>query len=111
MFGREGTAQSNKEESDVLYDSTQGAAIALIIDTVSEYISEDTAARLWAKGASQGSRFIKKKIPSELAKGDEVRTATSWISSPLMIGGMEVSETDNRGTQFTPAIVQWASDK
>ncbi|EON96205.1 hypothetical protein UCRPA7_8296 [Phaeoacremonium minimum UCRPA7] len=110
MYGHEYGPQPPKMELDLVYDIAQGAALSLLMNTTSSYISADTAAALKAKGAWQGERFIQKKIPDGLSSDEDVRVATSWISSPLMIGAQQVAETKNRGQQFVPAIVQWAGD-
>jgi hypothetical protein len=95
-------------ESDLLFDVTQGAALALVVDVVAEHISEKDAVWLASNDHWDGERMITKKVPNADA---EVRVVTSWISAPLMIGAEQVSETVNRGEQFVPAIVQWAGDK
>jgi hypothetical protein len=52
---------------------------------------------------------IAKEIHENL-NGSGTRFATSWISKPLMAGGIEQNETTTRSQQFVPAIVHWASD-
>lgn len=111
MYGYDNGGMPPKGESDLLYDIAQGAALSLIMGTTSSYISPTTAAALNAKGPWSGDRFIEKKIPSGPVVGNNVfRVATSWLSSPLMIGAEQVNETQNRGGQFVPAIVHWAGD-
>ncbi|KAH6660968.1 hypothetical protein BKA67DRAFT_654118 [Truncatella angustata] len=109
VFGRECGPQPPLGEADLLYDVAQGASVSLIMDTVSQYIDKDTAAALKAKGWWEGSRFISKTIYEDL-ETQQYRTASSWVSAGLMIGGQTVAETVNRGDQFVPAIVHWASD-
>ncbi|ROW09312.1 hypothetical protein VPNG_05844 [Cytospora leucostoma] len=109
MFGRDYGGQPPLGDNDLMYDATQGAAIALVSDIVLKYISIDTAAALQAKGKWTGERFLKKTIRESL-KRDITRVATSWLSAEVMIGGMSLAETVNRGEQFVPAIVHWASD-
>ncbi|GIZ37545.1 hypothetical protein CKM354_000098900 [Cercospora kikuchii] len=111
LYGYGVGPQSNKQEADLLYDVAQGAALALIMDTAAEHISPSTSAKLTATGPWEGSRLITKQIYEDTTASDEVRTSTSWISSPLMIGGQVVNETVNRGEQYVPALVQWAGDK
>ncbi|KAJ6094178.1 hypothetical protein N7467_003023 [Penicillium canescens] len=106
-----GGPQSNKLESDLLYDVTQGAALAIVMDVVAEYISEKDSTWLASQNYWDGERMITKKVPDALGADAGVRVVTSWISAPLMIGAEQVSETVNRGEQFVPAIVQWAGDK
>jgi hypothetical protein len=82
---------------------------------MAEHINETTSAQLSATGYWNGTKSITKKI-AEDPQYDPVtdggfRTATTWISAPLMIGGVTVNETVVRGQQFVPAIVQWAGDK
>ncbi|KAH6977360.1 hypothetical protein BKA56DRAFT_687061 [Ilyonectria sp. MPI-CAGE-AT-0026] len=110
LYGYEYGPHLYKGELDLLYDIAQGAAVALIMDTTSKFISKDTAKALKAKGSWKGQRLITKTIPDALGKDANTRTATSWISSPLMIGAEQVAEDKNRGNQFVPAIVHWAGE-
>ncbi|KAK7740940.1 hypothetical protein SLS53_005003 [Cytospora paraplurivora] len=109
MFGRDYGGQPPLGDIDLLYDVTQGAAIALVSDTVLKYISNDTAAALQATGRWTGERFLTKTIRESLDT-DVTRVATSWLSAEVMIGGITLSDVVNRGQQFVPAIVHWASD-
>ncbi|KAK1584951.1 uncharacterized protein LY79DRAFT_635947 [Colletotrichum navitas] len=111
VFGRDFGPQPPKGEADLLYDAAQGAAIALVSDTVAKHISHDAAAALKAKGPWEGARSLARTAREELdAAGSEVRNVTAWVSAPLMVGGQEVAEDAGRGNQFVPAIVHWASD-
>lgn len=109
MFGREYGGQPPLGEPDLLFDVIQGAAIALVTDTALKYIPEDTAEALKATGRWSGERFLNKTVRESLDT-DVVRVATSWLSADVMIGGISQAETENRGNQFVPAIVHWASD-
>ncbi|KAH8884077.1 hypothetical protein GQ53DRAFT_880375 [Thozetella sp. PMI_491] len=111
VFGQEYKAGPlpPKGESDFLYDVAQGAALSLIMDVVAAHIDKTTATALQVKGSWEGTRFINKTIHEDLGTS-QVRVATSWLSAPLMIGAQQVAETVNRGNQFVPAIVHWASD-
>jgi hypothetical protein len=109
MYGREYGPQPPLGEADLLFDVAQGAALSLIMDTVSQFVFPGTATALKAKGIWSGSRLLTKTIRESLDT-DTVRVATSWISAPLMIGGQKLAEEVNRGNQFVPAIVHWASD-
>lgn len=109
MFGREYGGQPPLGEPDLLFDVIQGAAIALVTDTALKYIPEDTAEALKATGRWSGERFLNKTVRESLDT-DVVRVATSWLSADVMIGGIAQAETENRGNQFVPAIVHWASD-
>ncbi|KAM5350119.1 hypothetical protein ACJ41O_006624 [Fusarium nematophilum] len=111
LFGREYGPQLYKGEMDLFFDIAQGAALALIMDTTSEYISKGTAKVLKGKGYWTGSRQINKTVAEGLDKTAVKRLVTSWMSAPLMIGGQSVDEDENRGDQFVPAIVHWAGDK
>lgn len=109
LFGREYGGQPPIVDPDVQYDVAQGAALALVMETASQYISNSTAAALTATGDWTGSRLLTKTIRESLDT-DVLRVATSWVSSDLMIGGISLAEDTNRGDQFVPAIVHWASD-
>lgn len=110
LFGY-GGPQPNKLEADLLYDVTQGSALALVVDVVAAHISKNDSAWLQSQGDWSGERLITKKVPDALGPEAEVRVVTSWISSRLMIGAEQVNETVNRGQQYVPAIVQWAGDR
>lgn len=109
LFGREYGGQPPLGDVDVLYDVSQGAALALVMDVAAQYISNDTAAALTATGTWTGSRLLNKTVRSSLDT-DVLRVATSWVSAEVMIGGEALAEDVNRGAQFVPAIVHWASD-
>ncbi|TDZ25184.1 hypothetical protein Cob_v001771 [Colletotrichum orbiculare MAFF 240422] len=109
MYGRDVGPQPVRGEGDLTYDGSQGAAIALVADTVLRHISNGTAGALRAKGPWSGTRSLARRVKEELGT-DATRTTTSWVSAPLMVGGQQLAETKNRGDQFVPAIVHWASD-
>lgn len=109
IFGREYGGQPPLGESDLLYDVAQGAALSLVMGTAAGFLSDGTAAALRATGRWTGSRFLNKTIRSSLDTG-ALRVATSWLSAGVMIGAESLAETTNRGAQFVPAIVHWASD-
>lgn len=111
LYGYGTGPQPNKLESDLLFDVSQGAALALIMDVVAEHISEEDNSWLKADKSWDGERMITKKIPDALGDDAATRTVTTWMSAPLMIGAQQVNETVNRGEQYVPAIVQWAGDK
>lgn len=109
LYGREYGGHPPLGEADLLYDVAQGAALALVMDTAARYISNATAAALQARGSWTGSRLLRKTIRDALDT-DVLRVATSWVSAPVMIGAEALAEETNRGAQFVPAIVHWASD-
>ncbi|KAF6816281.1 hypothetical protein CPLU01_13915 [Colletotrichum plurivorum] len=110
VFGREYGPQPPKGEGDLLYDAAQGAAIALVAETVGQHISDEAAAALKAKGPWTGSRTLAREVRDELGPDAAVRKTSAWVSAPLMAGGQSLAEEKNRGNQFVPAIVHWASD-
>jgi hypothetical protein len=109
LWGEEYTPSPPRGEAGVQYNLAQGSAAALIMDALLEHIDEETAEQLKQRGSWQGSRTLAKTIWDDL-KVNKKRTATSWITAPLQIGGETVIEEVNRGDQFVPAIVHWASD-
>ncbi|KAJ5383249.1 hypothetical protein N7517_001160 [Penicillium concentricum] len=111
LYGYGVGPQPNKLEGDLLFDVTQGAALALIMDAVADHISKEDAVWLRSQKHWDGERMITKKVADALGADAEVRVVTSWMSAPLMIGAQQVNETTNRGKQYVPAIVQWAGDK
>ncbi|KAI0482014.1 hypothetical protein GGR56DRAFT_663112 [Xylariaceae sp. FL0804] len=110
LWGYDHAPVAPKGNSDLLYDIAQGAALALIMDVTSQHVDDAVAAKLTAKGAWEGSRFVNRTVYNNVT-GGEARVATSWLSAPLMIGAETVpAETAGRGEQFVPAIVHWAAD-
>jgi hypothetical protein len=107
IFGHDKAPQPPKGELDLNYDAAQGAALALVMSTVENVLTPETKEKLLTPFTTE--RLLNKTIYDDL-DSDVSRTATSWLSKPLMIGGQIVNETVNRGKQFTPAIVHWASD-
>ncbi|OGM50593.1 hypothetical protein ABOM_000576 [Aspergillus bombycis] len=97
LYGYGNGPQPNKLETNLLYDVTQGAALALIVDVVADHISNENNSWLQSREQWSGERMITKKVPDALGADAEVRTVTSWISAPLMIGAEQVNETVNRG--------------
>lgn len=109
LWGEEYTPSPPRGELGVQYNLAQGAAVSLIMDAVLEHIDEETAEAVKQRGPWEGSRTLNKTIWDDVHR-DKKRIATSWISAPLQIGGQTVVEEANRGNQFVPAIVHWASD-
>lgn len=107
LFGYDKAPVPWKGNDDLRYDATQVAALALIMDVVANHIDAETAQKLIEPFS--GERLLNKTIRDNL-ENNHTRTATSWLSKPLMVGAQQVSETINRGKQFVPAIVHWASD-
>lgn len=113
LFGREHGGQPPLGDPDLQYDVSQGAALALVMDTAAAYVSGDTAAALTAPAGRRwaGSRLLRRTIHSSL--DDDAappRVATSWVSAELMVGAVSLAEEVGRGEQFVPAIAHWASD-
>jgi len=108
MFGYDKAPLPNIGNDDLRYDMAQGPSLALLMSTVSDTISQKTKASL--SGSFQGERFLNKTIREDLTTS-VLRNAQAWIGKELMIGAESLAETVNRGKQFTPAIVHWASDK
>ncbi|CAG8948993.1 hypothetical protein HYFRA_00002121, partial [Hymenoscyphus fraxineus] len=110
LFGYDKAPVPNKMEADLHYDAAQGAAIALIIDTVKDHIKLETLAKLTTPPTDTEERIIVRTVRESLFN-DTTRTHTSWLSKNLMIGGQELAETTIRNKkQFVPAIVHWPSD-
>ncbi|KAF4544405.1 uncharacterized protein LTHEOB_5975 [Lasiodiplodia theobromae] len=109
IFGHARGPQPPKGEADLLYDVAQGAQIALVAHTTSSYIPPTLTAWLTGSAYTDAPRFLNRTIKEDLSSS-YVRVATSWLSGPLMIGAESIAETANRGDQFVPAIVHWASD-
>lgn len=109
IFGRDKAPQPPKGDLDLNYDITQGAALALVMDTVSGVLSKDVITKLTTPFS--GERLLRKTIRESLSTS-ALRVATSWMSKTLMVGGQQIAEpeTVQRGKQFVPAIAHWASD-
>jgi hypothetical protein len=109
LFGYENAPEPNKMELDLIYDATQGAALALTVSTLEKYITNTTLKALQTPPTATEERFINKTIAESLYN-DTTRIATSWLSKDLMIGGEVLAEEVARSGQFVPAIVHWAGD-
>lgn len=109
LFGYEKAPVPNKVEGDLLYDAAQGAAFALVMESVKQHIKPGTLAKLTTPPTETEERMIT-RIVRESLSNDTIRTHTSWLSKNLMVGGQELAETTVRGKQFVPSIVHWASD-
>ncbi|KAE9366116.1 hypothetical protein N431DRAFT_549102 [Stipitochalara longipes BDJ] len=107
IFGHDKAPSPPLSDLDLNYDVSQGAALALLMETVAGVLSPQTTQKLLTPFTTE--RFLNKTVYYDL-ETDENRIVTSWLSKPLMIGGQQLAETVNRGKQFTPAIVHWAAD-
>lgn len=109
VFGRGQFGEPPLGEADLLYDTAQGAAFALVMDAIAQTIDKKTAAALTAKGSWKGERYINKTIYDNL-ETKKGRVICSWVSQNVMIGGQTVQNYQNHGDQYVPAVVQWAAD-
>lgn len=109
LFGHAHGPQPPKGEADLLYDVAQGAQIALVSHVALSYLPSTLIPWLTGSTYDAAPRLLHRTIKEDLSSS-YVRVATSWVSGPLMIGAESVSEVENRGDQFVPAIVHWASD-
>jgi hypothetical protein len=107
LYGYEKAPLPWKGNDDFRYDLAQGPSLALLMSTVKSSISSEVEKKLFTP--LTGERLLRKMIRDDL-KTDTVRQADSWLSNEMMIGGQTLAESVNRGKQFTPAIVHWASD-
>lgn len=107
MYGYEKAPVPWKGNDDFRYDLAQGPSLALLMATVKSVISKEVEQKLFEP--LQGERLLKKTIRNDLHT-DVIRHADSWLSNEMMIGAQTLAENVNRGKQFTPAIVHWASD-
>lgn len=110
MFDRESGLQLPLAGADLLFDVSHGTVLSSIMEKVKRYIDVPTQDQLKSRDFGLGERFLNKTMREDLSTS-YIRTATSWMSKDLMIGGEEMSdEGGNREKQFTPAIVHWPSD-
>jgi hypothetical protein len=107
MYGYEKAPVPWKGNDDFRYDLAQGPSLALLMSTVKSFITPEIEAKLFTPLSEE--RLLRKTIRDDL-KTDVMRYADSWLSNDMMIGGQTLAEEVNRGKQFTPAIVHWASD-
>jgi len=107
LLGKEMAPRPNLRQVNLEYDAAEGASMALVMSTVVDNIPASILESLTK--APEEERMINKEIHENL-NGSGTRFATSWISKPLMAGGIEQNETTVRSEQFVPAIVHWASD-
>lgn len=107
LFGYDKAPVPYKGNDDLHYDVTQGAAIALLTDTLASVLDNSTITKLTVPFTEE--RMLTKTIRDSLDT-NVLRIATSWLSKEVMIGGEQLAEDVNRGSQFVPAIVHWAVD-
>ncbi|PVH95785.1 hypothetical protein DM02DRAFT_536657 [Periconia macrospinosa] len=107
MYGYEKAPLPWKGNDDFRYDLAEGPSLALLMSTVKSHISPEVEEKLLTPLNSE--RMLRKTIREDL-KTPVLRYADSWLSNNLMIGAQSLSEAVNRGKQFTPAIIHWASD-
>jgi hypothetical protein len=107
LFGYTKAAEPNKGEGDLEYDAAEAASMALVMSTVEKYIPSKLVKTLTTAPTTDHTVY---KTVRDSIDTEDTRIATSWLSKPLMVGGMEVNETTARSKQFVPAIVHWASD-
>lgn len=107
MYGYEKAPLPWKGNDDLRYDLAQAPSLALLMSTIKQYITPDIEKKLFEPLV--GERLLRKTIREDL-KTDVIRYADSWLSHDIMIGGQTLAEKANRGKQFNPAIVHWASD-
>jgi hypothetical protein len=107
MYGYNKAPVPWKGNDDFRYDLAQGPSLALLMGTVKGVIPKEVEAKLFEP--LQEERLLRKTIRDDLHT-DVIRHADSWLSSKMMIGAQTLAENVNRGKQFTPAIVHWASD-
>jgi hypothetical protein len=107
IYGYEKAPLPWKGNDDFRYDLAQGPSLALLMSTVKTHIDSEVEKKLLTP--LTGERLLRKTIRDDL-KTDTIRHADSWLSNEVMIGGQTLAESVNRGKQFTPAIVHWASD-
>ena len=109
LYGYDKAPHPPPSDLDQNYDISQGAAFALVMESVAGVLDNQISKKL--TGSFGRERTLRKVIYSELDSNNTYRVATSWLSKYLMIGGMEQDETEDRGKQFTPATVHWAGDR
>ncbi|KAF2026000.1 hypothetical protein EK21DRAFT_103568 [Setomelanomma holmii] len=107
MYGYEKAPVQWKGNDDFRYDLAQGPSLALLMSTVKQCITPEVEDKLFTPLNEE--RMLKKTIREDL-QTNVIRYADSWLSHEMMIGGQTLAEDVNRGKQFTPAIVHWASD-
>lgn len=108
LLGYDKAAVPNRQEADLGYDASGGCSIALVIETIKENMNPATLEQFVTPLNNTTDRFLHKTIRDDL-ETNVTRTATSWMSEKLMIGGMELEKSAVVGGQFVPAIVHWAS--
>jgi hypothetical protein len=107
MYGYEKAPLPWKGNDDFRYDLAQGPSLALLMSTVKEVIIPEIEEKLFTPLREE--RLLRKTIRDDLHT-NITRHADSWLSNDMMIGGQTLAENVNRGKQFTPVIVHWASD-
>ncbi|KAH6880028.1 hypothetical protein B0T10DRAFT_531992 [Thelonectria olida] len=110
IFGYGYGPQIPRGELGFLRDGTQGASLALVMETTSKLMARETFEPLTNRTAWEGWKFVNRTVSDGLGKHTR-RTASSWMSIILTIGVQPIDEDETRDERFVPAIVHWASDK
>jgi len=120
LLGRKVSPVAPIGQGSTLYDLRQGAAFALIGQTLRDTVDSTTVDMLTTYIGEGNQRVFEKDIRVSL-DNDTTRVNTMWMVDDLMAGGQQVSEymlsklteqvaeVSNRGSQFTPMITHWKS--
>ena len=106
LVGRNQAPVAPIGQSSTIYDLRQGAAFALLGQTLRDTINSTTVDRLTEYPSTD--RAFTRGIRVSL-DNDTTRTNTAWINENVMAGGQQVAEEYSRGSQFTPMITHWKS--
>ncbi|ODN97951.1 hypothetical protein I350_07588 [Cryptococcus amylolentus CBS 6273] len=109
LLGRPQSPVAPVGMSSSMYDLRQGAAFALVGQTLKEVLEESTIRKLVQRlGGGEGDRVFERRVRVSLDNGTE-RVNSVWMNENVMAGGQQVAEEFNRGPQFTPLILHWKS--
>jgi hypothetical protein len=92
LLGREIAPVAPIGQGSTLYDLRQGAALALIGQTLRDTVNSTTIAMLTTYIGEGNARVFEKDIRVSL-DNDTTRVNTMWMTDDLMAGGQQVSQS------------------
>lgn len=106
LLGRDKAPVAPIGQGSTIYDLRQGAAFALVGQTLRDHVTTSTVQKLVTP--VDQDRVFTRGIRDSL-DNTTTRINTAWVSKNVMAGGQQVAEIYNRGSQFTPMIAHWKS--
>jgi hypothetical protein len=91
LLGREVAPVAPLGQASTLYDLRQGAAFALVGQTLRDTVDSSTVGMLTTYIGQGNQRVFEKNIRVSL-DNDTTRVSTMWMTDDLMVGGQQVGQ-------------------